>query len=688
MIVNVKIMSRLLFHTILLLPTVLIATMASASISGIPGYSQSETGSNSCHNCHTTSSGAAPNNLTISGNISVLAGSTSTYTITLEAFDSQISYGGFDLSTTGGTLTPANAETKMLNGELVHSDRKATTSGTSEIVQWTFDWQAPTVSGLTTFSACGLPVNGDGSAVKPMCCFSSNDGLAACTTFNILVQQAPLAIAGNNQTVTEGDAVILDASASSDVDGSITTYLWEQLSGTVATISNANTSMASFTAPAVPANTTDELVFRLTVTDNDGLTDTANVSVFVQDALVSNAAPVANAGTDQSVDENTVVLLDASASTDDGSIVAYSWLQTGGFNTVTLSDASIANPDFTAPAVDSSGDSLTFKLTVTDNLGVSATDTVTVTVNDVNTPPTAKITDASGVVISAINNNAQITLYGNFSNDPDGPITAYNWSQTAGAPIIAPGPNNASSFSFTAPDNIGSSIDIQLTVTGDQGFVLNTITASLVLENQPDAIPFTSYNGRPMAISINNLNTASTAVISKLQPIDSASISDNNNRPVSFPYELIDLEVTLSVPGSVLMTLYFPEAIPEGYDAYQYLTNFSWINTTKAKNFDDINFDSIKGWQEITEEAEFSADRRSISFLLTDGGPSDQSPDNLLIAVTTGIGQNQPTIASQPGATGTLAPFSLLLLSLSLCLLRSGSAARRGFNENTNRLPR
>lgn len=474
-------------HYNLFLATLLVSTAANASNNGIPGYSQNETGTSSCHACHTQPFSTSTRTLTITGNTSVLAGAINTYTIKLTTTSgSRGAYGGFDLLASDGTLSPADAETTVLNGELVHSSRKATTyTGASYDVQWNFDWQAPTVSGSTTFFACGLPVNGDSKATKHD---MQSDDRTICTTFNILVQQAPVAVAGNNQTVTEGNTVTLDGSTSSDADGSISSYLWEQLSGTTAVISNANTAIASFTAPAVADNTTDELIFRLTVTDNDGLSDTATLSIFDQDVLVSNIAPTANAGTDQSINENTVVSLDATASSDDGSIVAYSWLQTGGFNSVILSDDTSSTPSFIAPLVTASGDTLIFELTVTDDLGVQATDTVSITVNDVDTPPTAIISDASGNVISSIDNNGTVTLYGNFSSDPEGPITAYSWSQTTGDPIVSPGASNTSSFTFTAPDNPGSSIDIQLTVTGDEGSVQDTTTVTLTMVNQPPVV--------------------------------------------------------------------------------------------------------------------------------------------------------------------------------------------------------
>jgi hypothetical protein len=91
-----------------------------------------------------------------------------------------------------------------------------------------------------------------------------------------------------------------------------------------------------------------------------------------------NSPPVANAGPDQNVNVGTTVTLDGTGSSDpDGTIASYAWTQTAGTNTVTLSSASAAQPTFTAPGTT---DTLTFQLTVTDNSGATATDSVTVNV--------------------------------------------------------------------------------------------------------------------------------------------------------------------------------------------------------------------------------------------------------------------------------------------------------------------
>lgn len=90
----------------------------------------------------------------------------------------------------------------------------------------------------------------------------------------------PTAQAGADRTVEAGAVVILSASGSSDSDGSIVSYLWEQTSGSPGvTIVDADRDRASFDAPQVGTDTT--LTFRLTVTDDDGLTDTDEVMIQV-----------------------------------------------------------------------------------------------------------------------------------------------------------------------------------------------------------------------------------------------------------------------------------------------------------------------------------------------------------------------------------------------------------------------
>jgi hypothetical protein len=95
-----------------------------------------------------------------------------------------------------------------------------------------------------------------------------------------LPNEPPTADAGPDQTVEEGLTVTLDGRGSTDSDGVIVSYLWEQIDGPEVTLAGADTFQASFTAPDVGPSG-EVLTFQLTVTDNGGLqgTDTCTVSV-------------------------------------------------------------------------------------------------------------------------------------------------------------------------------------------------------------------------------------------------------------------------------------------------------------------------------------------------------------------------------------------------------------------------
>ncbi len=98
------------------------------------------------------------------------------------------------------------------------------------------------------------------------------------------------------------------------------------------------------------------------------------------------AAPVANAGPDQSVFEGALVTLDSSGSSGvDGHTLNFKWTQTSG-PTVTLSSATAPMTTFTAPMV-SADTHLVFALVVNDGTLSSAADSVDITVRDAPPPP-------------------------------------------------------------------------------------------------------------------------------------------------------------------------------------------------------------------------------------------------------------------------------------------------------------
>jgi hypothetical protein len=277
---------------------------------------------------------------------------------------------------------------------------------------------------------------------------------------NVTVNLPPAADAGADKLVLANAAAALTGSGS-DPDGTIASYSWVQTAGTTVALTGANTATTGFTAP----NASETLTFQLTITDNRGATasDTVNVTV--------NLPPVANAGQDKLVVANTAVTLSGSGSDSDGTITSYSWTQMAG-TTVTFMGANTTTPSFTAPNV---SDTLTFQLTVTDNRGATASDTVNVTVN---LPPAAEAGD-SQVVLA----NSAATLTGSGS-DPDGTIASYSWTQIGGTAVTLTGANTATP-GFTAP-NVSGTLVFRLTVTDNRG-ASSTDTVNVIVNLPPVA---------------------------------------------------------------------------------------------------------------------------------------------------------------------------------------------------------
>jgi serine protease len=281
---------------------------------------------------------------------------------------------------------------------------------------------------------------------------------------------SPIANAGPDVAAISGSNVDITGSATDD--GSITVYIWTQIDGpTILNLINSTTPTVSFAAPAVGSPT--NFTLRLTVVDDMGAVGSDDVVVTVSPAGGGNAAPVANAGADRSVNEGEQVSITGSGNDADGSISAYSWTQTNGIS-VSLGGANTPTVQFTAPTV-AAQSAITLRLTVTDNLGSTGSDTVVITVNPnvTNIPPTA---NAGPDVTMAGNSNRVINGSG---QDSDGNIASYQWQQVSGLQLSLVGassPNlqvNAPSVTsaqtatlrLTVTDNLGASGSDDVVVT-------------------------------------------------------------------------------------------------------------------------------------------------------------------------------------------------------------------------------
>ena len=175
-----------------------------------------------------------------------------------------------------------------------------------------------------------------------------NSSAASVTVTAAMANAAPVANAGSAQNVLTGATITLDGSASSDANNDPLTYSWTLASkpaGSAAALIGATLAKPTFTAEVAGT-----YVAALTV--NDGHLDSASSTVTLT-AAVANAAPIANAGTAQSVIAGSSVTLTGSGSSDaNGDVLTYSWTLSSKpmSSAAALSSATSSGPTFTADA--------------------------------------------------------------------------------------------------------------------------------------------------------------------------------------------------------------------------------------------------------------------------------------------------------------------------------------------------
>ena len=451
-------------------------------------------------------------------------------------------------------------------------------------------------------------------------------------TVNIAYEnQPPVADAGPDQTVKEGDVVTLDGSDSADPDGQITSYLWRQTSGPSVTFSDPTAIRPRFTAPQVGSEGIS-LTFDLTVTDKGTLQAQDSVTINV---TYENRSPVADAGPDQTVGEGETVTLDGSGSSDpDDGIATYFWNQSFGMM-VTLSDPSEIRPTFLAPHVGGNNGVFIFKLTVTDAGGLRNADQVTVSVGTANQPPVADPGNAR-----TVEEGSTVILDGGDSYDADGEIAAYQWRQTGGSPVTL-SDKTVPSPTFVPPPvgADGTALIFELSVTDDGGLqhsdeIRITVHDNGITRFPNEVIPFSSSTGRDMGVRV------SAGHLISLHTLHPDTTTHVTGKPVAMPYGLTDLEILTDHPGdAVSVVFYLSEPVP---------ANDKWYI-----------YDSHDGWHDLSAQAVFSADRTRVTLTLADGGIGDTDGiANQVIESVSGPGTSEsepstPAETSEGGAGDT-----------------------------------
>ena len=267
----------------------------------------------------------------------------------------------------------------------------------------------------------------------------------------------PSADAGTDMTVRPRETVNLLGSGS-DPDNDKISYSWTQTGGHDVILTNSDKASASFTAP----NLIGTLTFMLTVVDSTGQAGSDSIDITVESTL-----PVADAGSNQSVEPGVIVNLDGGSSYDpDSNTLRYLWTQTSGTD-VSLSGMLGSTPSFRSPNV--MQEVLIFELTVTDGDGNVGTDSVSVTV--VFLEPTA---DAS--VDQTVKSGTYVRLDGSGSTEGAG-YTDYLWTQTRGDTVEIED-IDSSIAGFVSPDN-DAVLTFKLTVTNGAYSDSDTITVTV-----------------------------------------------------------------------------------------------------------------------------------------------------------------------------------------------------------------
>ncbi len=231
-----------------------------------------------------------------------------------------------------------------------------------------------------------------------------------------------------------------------------------------------------------------------------------------QSFIIANTASIANAGSDQTVNEGATVSLDGSASSDtDVDALTYKWTAPAGID---LSSTTAAKPTFTAPEV-SSDTPFTFSLVVNDGTVDSPADQVVVTVKNVNKAPVA-----NAGVDQSINEGSFVTLDGSASSDPDGNPLTYKWTAHAGITLSS---LTAQKPTFTAPE-----------VTKDTQFTFSLVVNDGTIDSPADQVVLTvkQVNKAPVANAgfDQSVNEGTTVTL------DASASSDPDGTPLTYKW--------------------------------------------------------------------------------------------------------------------------------------------------------
>lgn len=335
------------------------------------------------------------------------------------------------------------------------------------------------------------------------------------------VNVLPNVDAGADLIADLGASITLSDPSASDGGGAIVGYHWTD-HGAGGTFDDFQSLCPTYTPPAVSG----VIELSLTVTDVDGGEASDSVRVRV------NAAPSVEIGGDIETNEGSGLPMEqATVSDPDGWIAGIVWSDASAGGTF-LPANDVIDPIYVVPEIEGCEDGfIVLTIVVTDDCGATGTDTLNVTVANINELPVVHVPEDRDVEAAR-----QVDLSA-IASDEDGWIEVQGWEQTDGMKVDlfvgsqeqhawfeAPdvGIPTVLLFRFTAIDNCGAEVgaDVRVTVLPEGGSDDTPVNDGSLLINldvfDDRGLPMSSFDsprdGGFITIRVSVINTGSSKI--------------------------------------------------------------------------------------------------------------------------------------------------------------------------------
>ncbi|MEW8544011.1 MAG: PKD domain-containing protein [Candidatus Thiodiazotropha sp.] len=433
------------------------------------------------------------------------------------------------MNTNQAPFANAGADQTINAGETIQLDGSGSSDSDGSIVRYSwYQNRGPAVDlqGRTTATpSFVMPANAELAFTLSVIDDSGSVGRDSVLIRSAVnTNQAPFANAGADQTNNAGETIQLDGSGSSDPDGNVTKYIWTQISGPTIELNNRYS-----VSPLFDASNPGETVLRLVVEDDRGSRSFDDVLISVVD--VTTLPPVAIAGDDGAGVEGSIFHMDGGQSiAPDGTISSYHWEQISGPATsVWTGSLNSATVGVRLPEVEQ--DTLIgFRLTVTNDLGISSSDELTILVLE-NLPP-EPIPFPEQTIVEGDYYVMDATSLFRVQPGDSIALASYRWAQLSGPQVTLQYKQYREQARILAPEvDVMTPLVFEVTAADRSGVLgRNTITLNVIRrEDMPDNI-LPHANAGEDRVSISNHYIV----------VDGSGSVDPDGTIVSYSWEIVD----------------------------------------------------------------------------------------------------------------------------------------------------